>query len=116
MSCQKRSVWQERRYRWKGDVLDEELGGTDKVGKAEEVVKGVKVSVSEDASNEEDEVSDGVPSVRSGSKSVRDTLGNASLISLKTEVTGAGKTDLGDLAGSGVRVSTLVTAPVASIN
>jgi len=78
-----------RGYRAKLDVLDEALKTRDKVGKAE-AVKGADVSVPEDA-GKEDEVSDGAPSVRSGIRPERDTLGNTSSIALRIEVTAAGR-------------------------
>jgi len=101
--------------------VDEELETPVNAGKADELLKGADVNVSEDADKEEDvddsaeAVDDGAPSVRSGIRPERDTLGNASPIAVKRAVTAAGKTGLVGATGSEVRVSTLVTAPVASM-
>lgn len=113
-------------------VDDEELVIPDKVGNADVLLKGVDVSVSEDTDKVDDDVSDSAevvdvddvaPSVGSGSKPERDTLGNTSpsvgntsSSAGKTEVRPAGKpTAVGATGGSKVKVSMLVTAPVASM-
>jgi hypothetical protein len=103
-------------------ALDEELETPVNVEKADELLEGVDVSVSEDADKEDDKVSDsaevvddGAPSVRSGSRPERDTLGNASPMAVRAAVTTAGKAGVGGATESEVRVSTLVTAPVASM-
>lgn len=111
------------------DTLDEELNTPESVGKADELLKGADVSVSEDADEEDDGavssdwaevVVDGAPSLRSGTRSERDTLGNASPSAVRPAVTSAGRssvvggTGTGSGSGSERRVWTLVTAPVAS--
>jgi hypothetical protein len=105
-----------------GVCVDEELETPVNVEKADELLEGVDVSVSEDADKEDDKVSDsaevvddGAPSVRSGSRPERDTLGNASPMAVRAAVTTAGKAGVGGATESEVRVSTLVTAPVASM-
>ena len=93
------------------------------VGNADELLKGVDVSVSEeDADREVDEVSDsveavddGTPSLRSGMRTGRDTLGNASPMAVRAALAAAGISSVVRAAGSVPRVSTLVTAPVASM-
>lgn len=98
------------------------------VGKADELLKGADVRVSEDADEEDDAavssdwadvVVDGRPSLGSGSKPERDTLGNASPSAVRPAVTSAGRSSEVGGTGSGLgserRVSTLVTAPVASM-
>lgn len=103
----------------------------DKVGNAEVLLKGVDVSVSEDADKVVDEdvsgsaevVEDGTASTGSGSKpgsdtagKGRDTVGNRSLSAGRAAVSPAGKpTAVGGATESKVKVSTLVTAPVASM-
>jgi len=104
-----------------GVYVEEELEAPVNVGKADELLKGVDVRVSEDADKEGEvsdsveAVDDGAPSVRSGISPERDTVGNASPIAVKRAVTAAGKPGLVGAMGSEVRVSTLVTAPVASM-
>jgi len=104
-----------------GVCVEEELEAPVKVGKADELLKGADVNVSEDDDKEADVsdsaevVDDGAPSVRSGIKPERDTLGNASPIADRMAVTAAGKSSLVGAAESEVKVSTLVTAPVASM-
>jgi hypothetical protein len=114
-----------------GRVDDEELVTPDKVENAEVLLKGVDVSVSEDADKVVDEdvsdsaevVEDGVSSAGSGSKPERgtlgkgrDTVGNTSLSAGRPAVRPAGKpTAVGGATESKVKVSTLVTAPVASM-
>jgi hypothetical protein len=112
--------------------VEEELKTPDSVGKMDAFSKGVDVSVSEDADKEDDDdvsdsaedVDDGAPSVRSGIKPERDTLGNASTTELraagiaggnKGAVVGAGAGAVVGATGSVLSVSTLVTAPVASM-
>jgi hypothetical protein len=112
-----------------GGRIDEELKTPESVGKADELLKGADVSVSVDADEEDDDavssdwaeavVVDGGPSLGSGSKPERDTLGNASPSAVRPAVTSAGRSsDVGG-TGSGLgserRVSTLVTEPVASM-
>jgi hypothetical protein len=110
---------------------DEELVTPGKVGNADVLLKGVDVSVSEDADKVVDEdvsdsaevVEDGVSSTGSGSKPERDTLGkgrdtlgNTSPSEGGPAVRPAGKpTAVGVATESKVKVSTLVTAPVASM-
>lgn len=113
----------------KEGVHDEELKA-DNVGKADELVKGADVSVSEDAdrvraedgSDSAEAVVDGAPSVKSGIKPERDTLGNASTREERPAVTAAGSTSAGGggattKAGSGSErtVDVLVTAPEPSM-
>ena len=96
----------------------------DKVGKAEELLKGVGVSVSEDVDAEDDgsaedddsaeDVVDVAPSVRSGIEAGRDTLGNALSRAVRAALTAAGISNV-VCGGSGVSVWMLVTAPVASM-
>jgi hypothetical protein len=93
-----------------------------RVGNADELLERVDVSVPEDADSEEDDVSDtaedvvdGAPSVRTGSRPERDTLGNTSLRADRPAVTTAGRSSVVGAGGSELRVSTLVTAPVASM-
>jgi hypothetical protein len=97
------------------------------VGKADELLERVEVSVSEDADSEDEDddvsdtaedVVDGAPSVRGGSRPERDTLGNTSLRAVRPAVTAAGTRSsvvVVGAAGSELRVSTLVIAPVASM-
>ncbi len=91
----------------------------DRVGKADELLKGVDVSVSEDADSEVDDsaevVVDGAPSIISETKSERDTLGNASPSAVRAAEAAAGRSNVVVGTGSEARVSTLVTAPVASM-
>jgi hypothetical protein len=115
-----------------GRVDDEELVAPGKMGNADVLLKGVDVSVSEDADKVADEedvadstevVEDGVSSTGSGSKpgtdtvgKGRDTVGNTSPSAGRPAVRPAGKpTAVGGATGSKVKVSTLVTAPVASM-
>lgn len=66
------------------------------MGKTDELLKGADVSVSEDADKEVDDsvcaevVVDGVPSLKTGTKPERDTLGNASPTALRPAVTPGG--------------------------
>lgn len=100
----------------------------DSVGKTDELLKGVDVSVSEDADKEADEdgsgsgsveavvdVVDGAPSMMSGIRPERDTLGNASPRVVRPAVTPAGVSTGGGATGSERRVETLVVAPVPSM-
>lgn len=111
-----------------GGRVDEELKTPESVGKANELLKGADVSVSEDTDEEDDDavssdwaevVVDGAPSLASGSKPERDTLGNAAPSAVRPAVTGAARSSEVGGTGSGLgserRVSTLVTAPVASM-
>jgi len=94
-----------------------------RVGKADELLERVDVSVPEDADSEDvsdvsdtaEDVVDGAPSVRTGSRPDRDTLGNTSLRADRPAVTTAGRYSVVGAAGSELRVSTLVTEPVASM-
>jgi hypothetical protein len=114
-------VWLPKSDGWRVD--DEELPTPDNVGNADVLLKGVDVSVSEDADKVDDNVSDSVevvddgePSTGSGSSPGRDTLGNTSLSAGKPAVRPAGKpTAVGATGESKVKVSMLVTAPVASM-
>ncbi len=100
------------------DILDEELKTPDNVGKAEELLKGVGVSVSEDVDADDDDsaedVVDGAPSFRPGIEAGRDTLGNALSRAVRAALTAAGISNV-VCGGSGLRVWTLVSAPVASM-
>ena len=114
-----------KKGRHRRDALDEELNTPERVGKADEPLKGVDVSVSEDADSEVDEVSDsvevveavddGTPSLRSGTRTGRDTLGNASPTAVRAALAAAGISRVVRAAGSVPRIWTLVTAPVASM-
>lgn len=99
------------------DTLDEELKTPESVGKADVLLKGVDVGGSKDADKEDDGVSvDDAPSVRSGIKPERDTLGNTSPTALTTAETAAGISSVAEGAvESGFSVSTLVTWPAASM-
>jgi len=99
------------------------LNTPERVGKADGLLKGVDVRVSEDADREVDEVvsdsveavDDGTPSLRSGMSTGRDTLGNASPTAVRAALAAAGISSVVRAAGSVPRVSTLVMAPVASM-
>ena len=88
------------------------------MGKAEELLKGVGVSVSEDVDADDDDsaedVVDGAPSVRSGIETERDTLGNALSRAVRAAPAAAVISNV-VCGGSEVRVWILVTAPVASM-
>jgi hypothetical protein len=97
----------------------------DSVGKAvDELSEGADVSASEEVADKEDDdvsgsaedVDDGVPSVRSGIKPERDTLGNASTTELRPAGTAGGnKGAVVGATGSVLSVATLVTAPAPSM-
>lgn len=119
-----------RRQVWRNVLDDEELVTPDKVGNADVLLKGVDVSVSEDADKVDEDVSDSadvvgdaVSSAGPGSKPERgrlgnegrDTVGNTSPRAGRPAVRPAGKPAAVGAAVSEVKVSTLVTAPVASM-
>ena len=109
------------------DKLDEELNiPVDSVGKSDELLKGADVSVSEDADRKDEDgsgsaevvaerVVDGAPSLISGIKPERDTLGNATPRVVRPTVTPAGVSRDGGATGSERRVEVLVTAPEPSM-
>lgn len=90
------------------------------MGNADELLKGADVSVPEDADTEDEDddavvdVVDGVPSLRSGIRSGRDTLGNASPTAVRPAVTPGGISSGDGVTESERMVETLVTAPAAS--
>lgn len=94
----------------------------ERIGKAEEPLKGEDVSVSGDADQEEDQdgsgwaeaVVDGAPSPRVGIKPGRDTLGNVVPKAEKPAVSPARESDEEGATVSERRVETPVTAPEAS--